>query len=456
MNPRIITIDLGRIYQINDYDELARMFLPRGSYELVYEQADVFEGVPAKLAKAREMYALLSEETGRALPWGILTGVKPVKKYAALMNPEKALREDYLVSGEKIELLRRVHGRQLAVLPEPPAGAVSVYIGIPFCPSRCAYCSFPAAVGTERQMGRYLAALYREMGYVSRAMRERGLWAESVYIGGGTPTALTGAMLEDLLARAGMSFPGPPGGAPACEFTVEAGRPDTISYLKALTLAQEGVTRVSVNPQSLHERTLAAIGRQHYASDYAEAMDNVRAAFQNVTVNTDVIAGLPGESVTDFARTLEGVMAQKPENITVHTLSVKRGSKVHEADPAYSYSHAGAAGEMLRHAGAALSEGGYAPYYLYRQKQTVDNLENIGYAFPGTECVYNMRMMQERQTVVALGAGASSKLYFPAEDRIERVFNVADVELYMARIDDMVGRKQRMFEGEEGQGKEKA
>ncbi|MDR1815791.1 MAG: radical SAM protein, partial [Clostridiales Family XIII bacterium] len=355
----MVRIELGSVYNINDYDELARMFLPRGEYALAYEQAVVFEGVEAKLAKAREMYAALSAATGRTLPWGVLTGVKPLKKYAAVAD-EGVLRSAYLVSDEKIALLRRVWERQRACLPAVPAGSVSLYIGIPFCPSRCAYCTFPSTVGSDREMGRYLTALYREMDFVFSGMRARGLWAESVYIGGGTPTALTNAMLEDLLARVTDGVGGGRAGA-GMEFTVEAGRPDTISYLKALTMAGAGVTRVSVNPQSLHERTLSAIGRRHLASEYVEAMDTVRAAwraagcrsYEGVVVNTDVIAGLPGEAATDFAQTLEGVLACAPENVTVHTLSVKRGSKVREEAPEYSYSRTdGTAAEMLRIADA--------------------------------------------------------------------------------------------------------
>ncbi|MDR3305963.1 MAG: coproporphyrinogen dehydrogenase HemZ [Clostridiales Family XIII bacterium] len=465
----MITLDIGRIYNLNDYDELARMFLPRGAYEFVFEQAPASEGAPAKLEKLRALYDRLSRETGRLPPWGVLTGVKPLKLYASLSEgasggaaagvsaggPDEnagdenardaagtALARDYLVSAEKISLLRRTYLRQRAVLPPPAAGEVSLYIGIPFCPTRCAYCTFPAAVGTEKEMLRYLDALYLEIGAAGAGMRDAGLRAESVYIGGGTPTALGTGMLEDLLARVNEELPLRTDGS--TEFCVEAGRPDTISYLKALVMAREGASRISINAQSMRERTLSAIGRGHLASDMTEAFENARAAGIGI-INTDVIAGLPGEGTEDFKYTIDGVAGLGPENITVHTLAIKKGSRVREADPEYSYSGGGRAEKMLRLADERMAAGGLLPYYLYRQKQTVDNLENIGYAKDGLECVYNMRVMQERQTVVALGAGANSKLYFPREDRIERVFNAADTGLYIERIEEMIERKRVIF-----------
>jgi len=522
----VLQIELGAIYNINDYDELARMFLPRGAYELAFEQAAEFEGVPAKLAKAREMYAVLVRETGRELPWGVLTGVKPVKLFGQLVErfgrvalcgaldlgagrpdsssticpcstlcdkdkfseaesgwfrnanlgrtigcaPQgterriapssdvlqlavEALEREYLVSREKVGLLARVYERERAALGTPdwgaaepglPAGGdVLVYVGIPFCPTRCTYCTFTAGVGSERQMREYLDALYREIDFVAGGMRARGMRAESVYVGGGTPTALTAAMLEELLGRVGEAFL-----AGGVEFTVEAGRPDSITYEKALCIARAGATRASVNPQTMNDETLGRIGRAHLAADIYTAFEHVRAAGAPI-VNADVIAGLPGEGVADFEHTVAEMLKLGAENITLHTLSLKKGSAMRESDPDYSYyADASTAEKMLRMGDEILSGAGMGPYYLYRQKQTVGNLENVGYAGAGTECVYNIRMMQERQTVVALGAGAVSKLYFPAEDRIERVFNMADTGLYIERIGEMIERKRRVFEGE--------
>ncbi|MCL1895791.1 MAG: radical SAM protein [Clostridiales bacterium] len=529
----MIKIQLGAVYNINDYDELARMFLPRGEYELVFEKAPVYEGVPAKLKKARGMYAQLAAHTGRKLPWGVLTGVKPTKLFSQLAGgcsgsetsgagagmagrtcikaPDagETIQNEYLVSREKALLLKRIYEREKAVLPAPcygdvlcaardggaglferdrdaglPAGgAVAVYIGIPFCPTRCAYCTFTSGVGSEKQMAAYLAALYNELSYVAEGMRRRGMWAESIYVGGGTPTALTPPMLDELLGRVdeaflrggleyragsggdleyragngggleyragsgfGQSAEGTAGaGSGVPEFTVEAGRPDTITYEKALLIARGGACRVSVNPQTMNDETLERIGRRHTAADTRTAFENVRAAGIKA-VNADIIAGLPGEGPKDFRCTLEETLRLAPENVTVHTLALKKGSAMRESDPVYAYSGRGAAGEMLRIADEGLSASGMGPYYLYRQKQTVENLENTGYAQSGAECVYNMRMMQEKQTVVALGAGAVSKLYFPAEDRIERIFNMADTGLYIERICEMIERKRKLFE----------
>jgi len=375
-------------------------------------------------------------------------------------------------------------------------------------------------------MAEYLEALYRELSFVTSGMRELGMYAESVYIGGGTPTALPAPMLEELLARVAEGIPCRQASLPApmpeellarvaegipcrqaslpatvpeellarvaegipcrqaslpapmpeellvrvaegsprrpaamcanglgalravAEFTVEAGRPDTITYEKATLMARAGA-RVSVNPQTMNEITLKRIGRAHTAADVKTAFELVRAAGVKL-VNADVIAGLPGEGLPDFVHTLEEVMRMGAENITIHTLALKKGSAMREHDGTdYYYDDGpggGAAAEMLGAADGMLTARGMGPYYLYRQKQTVGNLENVGYAAAGAECVYNMRMMQERQAVIALGAGAVSKLYFREEDRIERVFNVADAGLYIARIDEMIERKRGFFE----------
>ena len=523
----MVRIDLGNIFNINDYDELARMFLPRGEYELVYEKAAAFEGVSVKLEKARAMYEGLSWATGRTLPWGVLTGVKPVKLFTQLVEAEagslyggasennhpgreaktlaaaeEKLRREYLVSEEKVGLLRRIYEQQATALrttdawkyamslgtdrdatkayttdfpksktagqsagARPPEGAISLYIGIPFCPTRCAYCTFTSSVGTEKQMREYLDALREEISFVGRGMKACGMYPESVYIGGGTPTALPLPMFEELLgyvreellpdgAAAG-------GGLPGVELTVEAGRPDTITYEKAVCMARMNA-RVSVNPQTMNDRTLERIGRGHTAADVAAAFEHVRAAGVRL-VNTDVIAGLPGEGLGDFLYTLDETMKLGAENITIHTLALKKGSALREQSVTkgslsddkptdqswqhryYNSEEGGEAAVMLREADKRLTERGLAPYYLYRQKQTVGNLENVGYAVSGAECIYNMRMMQEKQTVVALGAGAVSKVYFGAEDRVERVFNVADTGLYIKCLEEMKDRKKPIF-----------
>jgi len=300
-------------------------------------------------------------------------------------------------------------------------------------------------VGTEKQMREYLEALYTELAYVGKGLRARGLYPESVYIGGGTPTALPLSMLDEFLARVDEELA--PAGA---ELTVEAGRPDTITFEKAMCMGRMGA-RVAINPQTMNDETLERIGRGHSAADIITAFEYMRAAGVRY-INADVIAGLPKEDISDFVHTLEECIRMGAENITVHTLALKKGSYLRERDGTeFYYGHepgGGTAAGMLRTADVMLTEHGMGPYYLYRQKQTIGNLENIGYAMRGMECVYNMRMMQERQTVIALGAGAVSKVYFRNEDRIERIFNVADTELYIARVDEMLERKRGLFEND--------
>ena len=458
-----LKIQLGSVYNINDYDELIRMFIPRGSYELVYEKVSEFEGIPEKLKKARNLYAFLSNETGKKLPWGVLTGVKPTKLYAQLCSNncesmknglsthtfvKKILKNEYLVSDEKIGLLKQIYDREILTLQEldygKPCGlyageAVAVYIGIPFCPSRCEYCTFVSGVGDDRQMKEYLDALNMEISYVSRSMKERKMNAESVYIGGGTPTSLPVSMLNELLMNIRESFV-----SENTEFTVEAGRPDSITFEKAVIISKAGAKRISVNPQSMNDRTLQIIKRAHKATDIYNAFENTKAAGIQI-INSDIIAGLPGEAASDFLYSLEKILNLKPENITIHTLALKKGAQLREKDPMYSYNRIGVAEDMLKTAVTQLTSADMQPYYLYRQKQTVDNLENTGYTIPGAECVYNMRMMQEKQSVIALGAGAVSRIYYPNEDRVERVFNIADTILYIKRIDEMLERKRRVF-----------
>jgi oxygen-independent coproporphyrinogen-3 oxidase len=429
------------------------MFLPRGSYELIFKKAPVFEGVPEKLKKARELYLKLSEETGKTLPWGILTGVKPTKLYTQLTlgygtSAETVLKDDYLVSREKIALLRQIYEREQFALPKNDYGKpskssagndVALYVGIPFCPTRCEYCTFTAGVGSEKQMLSYLKALKKEIEFVAAGMREHGMVAESVYIGGGTPTSLPMSILDELLNMIKEFFI-----KEHTEFTVEAGRPDSITFEKIQSIVRAGAGRVSVNPQTMNEKTLEIIGRKHKTEEIKEAFEALRTAGISI-VNSDIIAGLPGESIQDFEHTLREILDLKPENLTIHTLALKKGAGLREKDPLYNYKQQGIAEKMLMAANEMLSKTGLKPYYLYRQKQTIDNLENTGYALQGTECIYNMRMMQEKQTVIALGAGAVSRMYFPAEDRVERIFNIMDTMIYIERIADMLIRKEKIF-----------
>jgi oxygen-independent coproporphyrinogen-3 oxidase len=285
-----------------------------------------------------------------------------------------------------------------------------------------------------------LKALDEEMTFVAAQMARCGLFAESIYVGGGTPTTLDETDTEFLAARVARLFRR----EGTQEFTVEAGRPDTITLGKLRALRAHGVDRVSINPQTMNAATLARIGRSH-------SVEAVRAAFRMAetagipVINTDLIAGLPGETTADFHRSLEEILDLGPQNITLHTLAVKRAARLKETDAEYSYRRAETADAMLAFGRERLAAAGYAPYYLYRLKQTAGNLENVGYARDRAFCLYNIRIMEENQTIAALGAGASTKAYFPKERRLERVFNVSDPALYIARLSEMIERKQRLL-----------
>jgi oxygen-independent coproporphyrinogen-3 oxidase len=268
-------------------------------------------------------------------------------------------------------------------------------------------------------------------------MQEKNWHAESIYIGGGTPTSLDNESFERFLSLVTAIFMN----ENTKEFTVECGRPDTIDSAKLLIIKKYGGNRISINPQTMSDKTLAAIGRSHNASQIQHAFKIAHTAGCDI-INADLIAGLPGESVEDFLRSLQKVIDLKPVNITVHTLAVKRASKLIEQDSDVAFRQAEAASQMVKEARSILGKVGYRPYYLYRQKHMAGNMENVGYALPGTESLYNIRIMAENQTIIALGAGGISKIYYPDENRLERIPNVANYEIYIERIDDMIRRKE--------------
>ena len=393
----------------------------------------------------REIYSFLSSETGKTPPWGILTGVRPVKLTGEIFERtgiEKSvfheLLDTYLLSREKAELLINTYKYQQKVCGKAEPSSVGVYIGIPFCPTRCLYCSFTSNQVPDNEIARYLEALKKEIEYTGRRMRETGLWPESIYIGGGTPTTLTAGQLDRLLTAVedNMDL------SRTVEFTVEAGRPDTITLEKLKVIKKHGVQRISINPQSMKERTLELIGRSHSPDDIVKAFEKSASAGISA-VNADVIAGLPEEEPEDFAETLKRILELDPENITVHTLAVKRASRLVEMDKDYHYRQAARVKKMLEISKEMLEEAGYMPYYLYRQKHMAGAFENVGYCKEGTPCIYNIRIMEERQTVLALGAGGISKMYYPDENRLERVPNVSNYEIYISRLDEMLDRKEK-------------
>ena len=391
----------------------------------------------------REIYRTFSHLTGLAPDWGILTGVRPVKLAGEMMasgmskeETEEYLEDSFYLSPRKAGLLTDIYGYQRSLIGDAPERSLGLYVGIPFCPTRCLYCSFASNKADDRLIREYMAALQREMAVVGARTRAMGIKPESVYIGGGTPTTLDYRTLGALLAKLEMCFDL----SEMKEYTVEAGRPDTIDPDKLKLMKDNGVTRISVNPQSMKARTLEIIGRDHTPEDVERAFEMALAAgFESV--NADIIAGLPEEEIEDFSNTLERVQQMGADNITVHSLAVKRASRLHEMDPKYHYRQARVTREMIEYAASELGGSGFRPYYLYRQKHMAGSGENVGYCRDDKAGIYNIRIMDEHQSILALGAGAVSKIYFPAENRHERVANVTNVTEYITRIDEMIDRK---------------
>lgn len=431
--------------------ELAKMFLPEDGFRVYVAQPDADLLLDARWdydAQKRRVYEWLSRELGKKPDWGILTGVRPSKLYNEILasgrDPARVLREEYFVSEEKTGLLERVSRTQRREAPAPSENSVAVYIGIPFCPTRCQYCSFTSNRISKAAASEYLKALFEETDAVLGIIKERGAFAESVYIGGGTPTSLDDADFEALMERASAFAQ-----LGAKEFTVEAGRPETISPGKLELIKAYGAGRISINPQSMKQKTLNLIGRAHTPQQITEAFGEARKRGMGV-INADLIAGLPQEEPEDFENSLNLIAELSPENITVHTLAVKRASRLIEEDSSIAFRQAGNVRTMLAFADEKLSGRDYSPYYMYRQKHMAGNFENVGWCRPGTASLYNMRIMEENQTVIAMGAGAISKLYFPEENRLERIANVSDYRIYCERIGEMIDRKRKGILMKEG------
>ena len=396
------------------------------------------------------LYALLKEITGMTPPWGSLTGIRPTRLlYEAveagmdLPAAKQHVMETFDVSADRAQLLCDIAQMQQGIRV-PEKDSFDLYIGIPFCKTRCSYCSFSSGeIGRNKKLvAPYTDALLREIDLSAKLMRQAGLKVRAAYMGGGTPTSIPCGDLERILAAAREAFPG------AVEWTVEAGRPDTIDREKLEMLRRMEISRISVNPQTFNDETLARIGRMHTGEDTVRAYLLARElGFDDI--NMDLIAALPGETPEIFAGSLEKVMNLNPESVTVHSLAIKRSSKLHEEMHVSGAGHTqvsaeGAAG-MIAHARASLAAGGWKPYYLYRQKYMAGNLENVGYAKGGKACLYNIGNMEETASVLALGAGAISKWLFDRDLRIERAPNVKNIEEYINRVDEMVQRKRDLI-----------
>lgn len=395
----------------------------------------------------QNLYQLLARHTGRTLPWGTLTGIRPTKIPMKFLEEGKSrdeikkyMQDTYFASEEKIELSMDIAERELALLSKIDyEKGYSLYIGIPFCPTTCLYCSFtsyPLASWAKR-VDSYLDALEKEIDFVAAKFYHKKL--NSIYIGGGTPTTLEPYQLDRLIRKIKCNFDL----SDCLEFTVEAGRPDSITREKLEVLRNHGISRISINPQTMKQETLKLIGRHHTVEQTIESFQMARElGFDNI--NMDLIMGLPEETLEDVKDTMEQLKELAPDNITVHSLALKRAARLNMFKEDYKNYKMVNTQEHMDLTAAYAKEMGLSPYYLYRQKSMAGNLENVGYAKPGKAGVYNILIMEEKQTIVALGAGASTKAVYP-DGRIERCENVKDVTNYIARIDEMIERKRSFF-----------
>ena len=464
-----------KISDMDFYDDavvLIKSFYPRTEVMQYQEQAEqtrtaqdivIEPEVPEKDGRSKKelheafkctVYTKLSAQLNKTLPWGYLTGVRPSKIAYTLLEKgadrEQILEEftkKHLVSEKKAQLALQVAQTEKSILEKMDyKNGYSLYIGIPFCPTTCLYCSFTSysLAAYQSKVQPYLEALLKEMKYVSEAMRGRRL--DTVYFGGGTPTTLSAGQLDMLLTELERQFD-----LSACrELTVEAGRPDSITYEKLCVLKAHHVDRISINPQTMNQQTLDLIGRRHTVEQIEEAFALAgKAGLDNI--NMDMILGLPGENKEMVQHTLEKIKALAPESLTVHSLAIKRAAALNIWREKYLDLQMDNSDEIVSMAADYAHQMGHQPYYMYRQKNMAGNFENVGYSKPGLECIYNILIMEEKQTIIAMGAGASTKIVFQNETeggqagRIERIENVKDVTNYIQRIDEMIERKRKFF-----------
>lgn len=393
----------------------------------------------------RSIFNVLDELFKTYVPWGILTGIRPVKIVHNLLDQglsEEDIRENlknnYLIKDEKIDLALDIAKRERVFIYPIDKNKISLYVSIPFCPTRCVYCSFPA--NPMKQFGhlrdKYVKALIKEIKGLAKLLKDTNKDIETLYIGGGTPTALEANQLDVLIKALFEELDL----SNIKEFTVEAGRPDTITKEKLEVMKKHNVTRISINPQTMNNETLAKIGRDHNVDDIINCFKMARdLGFDNI--NMDIILGLVDEDLEMVRNTLEKIKELSPESLTVHTLAIKRASTLKENLDKYELTRYEEMIKMIDLSMEYAKDMGLKPYYMYRQKHMLGNLENIGYAKEGFECIYNIQIMEEKQSNLAVGAGAISKYVYVDEDRIERTDNVKNVEQYIDRVDEMIERK---------------
>ncbi len=394
----------------------------------------------------RLIYHILRRKTGITPPWGLMTGIRPVKKVTELIAQgltrkeiEKNLSERYELSTKKLFLAYETAVNQLPIVRNIDRSAASLYVSIPFCPTRCSYCSFVShsIASAKKLIPEYVDALCRELEILGKIVRETDTKIDTVYFGGGTPTAVSAEELRKIMNAVGSNFDL----TRIREYSVEAGRPDTITEEKLRVIKEMGANRISVNPQTLNDDVLRVIGRKHTGEDSIRAFELARKiGFNNI--NTDLIAGLPTESADSFRNTLDRICELSPESITVHTLTVKRSAELFRDG---NVNMDNPAAEMVNYSIEKLMSQGYLPYYMYRQKNTVDNLENVGYAKKGYESQYNIFIMDETQTILGAGCAASTKLVYP-NGLITRIHNYKYPYEYINRFEQLMEKKGEVTE----------
>lgn len=431
-----------------------KTFISTYSKEYDTDGTEKEQNIRMKRALSHVLLDVLEQYTGIKQHWGILTGVRPTKLYHKLRKQgltrkeiAEVLQTDFRVSTEKIQLLESIVERQLATIPDLDeiGKEISIYIGVPFCPTKCAYCTFPAyAIAPNRKTGRvssFLDGLHIEMREMGKWLKDNDMKVTSVYWGGGTPTAIEADEMDALYETMFESFPNPES---IREITVEAGRPDTITPEKIEVLKKWGIDRISVNPQSYTDETLKAIGRHHTVQETIDKFLLARNLGMN-NINMDLIIGLPNEGVEEFQHSLNETEKLQPESLTVHTLSFKRASEMTQNKDKYKVADRPTVSRMMEMAQKWTRENGYNPYYLYRQKNILGNLENVGYSKTGEESIYNIVIMEEVQTILGIGCGAATKFVNPKTGKITQYHNPKEPYQYILSFENAIEKKIEML-----------
>lgn len=440
--------ELEKPYVLTSYTDSISVTVCVNDFCKTEKAEKTFDDTKDELVMAQLMYKLMCEHFDTTLPWGVLTGVRPIKLLRRIIEEEgfengvKYYKEELKVSDKKAELALITEKAEREILSLSKEDSFSLYISIPFCPSRCNYCSFVSQSIEKAKylIDDYVKLLCKELEHTAKIAKKLNLRLESVYMGGGTPTTLSHTQLDMVLSTVNRCFD-----MSKCrEFTVEAGRPDTITKEKLLAIKNNGVTRISINPQTLNDEVLSIIGRKHSAQDAIDAYYLARECGID-NINMDLIAGLTGDNYDSFVETLDKIMALSPESITIHTLSLKRSSNINQDNVEIDIGIKNETTSMLEYAQKNLLSADYIPYYLYRQSRMAGNLENVGWAKKGYESLYNVYVMDETHTILACGAGAVTKLKEHQTGTLERIFNFKFPYEYNTRFDELIDRKDRIL-----------